>query len=80
MAEKLEEMGLSPEDFADYTGKSLETINAVINGKASITPDLATQFEIVTKIPARFWMSCQRSYDEFISKKKYKKEIEEVIA
>jgi addiction module HigA family antidote len=66
LAEKLKEMGMDPKEFARYTGKPEKTIIAVLNGKSSITPDMAVQFEHMTKIPANFWMNHQRGYDEYI--------------
>ncbi|MRG46437.1 HigA family addiction module antidote protein [Chitinophaga sp. SYP-B3965] len=70
LAEKLEEMGMGPKEFALRTGKPEKTITAVLKGDSSITADMAVQFESVTKIPANFWMNYQRGYDEFIARKK----------
>ena len=64
LVEKLEEMGMGPKEFALRTGKPEKTITAILNGGSSITPDMAVQFENVTKIPAHFWMNHQRGYDE----------------
>jgi len=79
LAEKLEEMGMGAEEFAIRTGKPEKTINAVLNGKSAITPDMAIQFENVTKIPAHFWMNSQRSYDEYLARKKYNPVLEDAI-
>ena len=68
LAEKLEEMGMNYKEFAVRTGKPERIINAVLNGKSAITPDLAVQFENVTQIPAYFWLNSQRNYDEFMEK------------
>lgn len=68
--EKLHEMNMGPKEFAIRTGKPEKTIIAVIKGDSALTPDMAVQFESVTKIPAHFWMNSQRSYDEFIARKK----------
>ena len=73
LVEKLEEMGLSGQEFAEYIGKSEAIINAVLNGKSAITTDLAVQFENVTKIPAHFWLNSQRNYDEYLANKEYMK-------
>ena len=73
LAEKLEEMGMNCKEFAGRTGKPEKTINAVLEGKIAITPDLAVQFENVTQIPVHFWLNSQRNYDEFKAKKVYKK-------
>ena len=70
LAEKLEEMNMGPKEFSIRTGKPEKTIIAVIKGDSALTPDMAVLFESVTKIPAHFWMNSQRSYDEFIARKK----------
>ena len=75
LAEKLEEMGMGPKEFAVRTGKPEKTISEILNNKSSITPEMAVQFESVTKIPARFWLNRQRSYDEYMARKKRKRMI-----
>ena len=80
LAEKLEEMEMGPKEFALRTGKPEKTIIAVLKGDSSITPDMAVQFENVTKIPANFWMNHQRGYDEYIARVKRKAVIEEAVA
>ena len=77
LSEKLEEMGMSSEDFSVFTGKSEKIINAFLNGKIPVTPDMAVQFENVTEIPVHFWLNSQRQYDEFIAMNKYEEVIEE---
>jgi HTH-type transcriptional regulator/antitoxin HigA len=75
LAEKLQEMGMSIKEFAVRTNKPEKTIIAVMNGKSSLTPDMAVSFENVTKIPARMWMNLQRAYDEYVARKKYMEEV-----
>lgn len=72
LAEKLEELGMGPKEFAIRTGKPEKTVIAIIKGKSSITPEMAVQFEHVLKIPAHFWLNMQRSYDEFIAREERK--------
>ena len=79
LAEKLEEMEMGPKEFALRTGKPEKTIIAVMKGESSITPDMAVQFENVTKIPANFWMNHQRAYDEYIAREKRKTTIDEAV-
>jgi HTH-type transcriptional regulator / antitoxin HigA len=80
LLEKLEEMGMGPKEFALRTGKPEKTITAILKGDSSITPDMAVQFENVTKIPAHFWMNHQRGYDEYIARTKRQAVIEESVA
>jgi addiction module HigA family antidote len=68
LKETLEEMKMVPKEFALRTGKPEKTIIAILSGDSSITPDMAVQFENVTRIPANFWMTHQINYDEYIAK------------
>jgi HTH-type transcriptional regulator / antitoxin HigA len=80
LAEKLEEMEMGPKEFALRTGKPEKTIIAIVSGKSSITPDMAVQFENVTRIPANFLMNHQRGYDEYIARVKRQTVIQEAMA
>ena len=79
LLEKLEEIGMGPKEFALRTGKPDKTITAILKGDSSITPDMAVQFENVTKIPAHFWMNHQQSYDEYIAREKRQAIIEQSV-
>ena len=76
LGEKLEELNMGPKEFALRSGKPEKTIIAILHGKSAITPDMAVQFENVTKIPANFWMNHQRSFDEFQARLKRQAVIE----
>lgn len=75
--EKIKEMGMSIKEFSTRVSKPGKTIIAVLNGKSSITPDMALSFEMVTRIPASLWSSHQKRYDEFIARKKRDKHLRE---
>lgn len=68
LAEKMQELGMGPKEFAVRTGKPEKTIIAILKNKSSITPEMAVQFEHVLKIPAHFWLNMQRNYDEFLAR------------
>ncbi len=68
LAEKLEELDMPRNEFALRSGKPEKTIIAILKGESSITPDMAVQFENVTRIPAHYWMNHQRLYDEYLAR------------
>ena len=68
LSEKLEEMDMTAKEFALCTGNTEAIICAILNGKSPITPEIAMQFENVTLIPAHYWMSHQKGYDEYLKK------------
>ena len=73
LGEKLEEMDISPEEFAEYADIPEKIVNAILNGKSAITPNIAAQFERVTLIPTHYWLNRQRNYDEYINRLSQKK-------
>jgi len=79
LKEKLEEIIMSSKELAIRTSKPTKTISEVINGKSSITPEMAIQFEQVLKIPASFWIQSQANYNEIIAKQKQEKDIKESV-
>ena len=68
LRDKLSEMEMSIKEFAVRTAKPEKTINAVLTGASSVTPDMAIAFEQVTRIPAHFWLNLQRSFDEYLAR------------
>ncbi len=79
LAEKLEELGWGPKEFAVRTGKPEKTIIAVLKGKSSVTPEMAVLFENVLKIPAHFWLSMQCNYDEFVAREERQEILQESV-
>jgi len=77
LREKLEELQMSPKEFAVRCNKPLKTISEVLNGKSAITPEMAVQFENVLQIPARYWLKRQYRYDEAMARNNRQEVIEE---
>ena len=72
LAEKLEEMGLDANDLAARMGYTPKAVNDILQANCRITPDSAIVLEMVTEIPAIYWLRRQMSYDEFISRERIK--------
>lgn len=66
LSEKLDEMNLSVSEFAQKTGLPAHIIQDVIDGKESVSADMAIAFELVTHIPAHMWIDSQRDYGNYI--------------
>ena len=73
LSEKLEELKLSPKEFATFTEISEETIMSILKGEASVTPEMAVLFEKILKIPASFWIKRQSNYNKYKTKEIIKK-------
>jgi addiction module HigA family antidote len=68
LAEKLEEMGLDANDLAARMGYTPKAVNDILQGNCRIMPEVAIMLEMVTEIPASFWLRSQIAYDEYLSR------------
>jgi len=68
LLETIETIGMSQADLAERTGRPKKTINEIIKGKASITPDTALQLERVLGVSASVWNNLERNYQETLSR------------
>jgi len=75
LREKLEELQMTPNEFAIRTSKPIKTISNIMTGKSSITFEMAVQFEKVLNISANFWTKKQANYNAFLAKEKYQQDI-----
>jgi len=69
LAEVLEIRTMSQSELASRTGRTAKHINEIIKGKARITPETSLQFERALGIPASFWNSRERDYNEFVARR-----------
>jgi addiction module HigA family antidote len=79
LREKLEELKMTPREFAVRTGKPEKTIHAVLSGKSSITPEMAVLFEHVLSIPAHMWLSLQSAFDEYVARSLRSRELQKSV-
>ncbi len=79
LREKLEELVMTPKEFAVRTGKPVKTISEILNAKSSITFEMAVLFEKVLNIPANFWIKKQANFNEFVAREKHNAEIEKAM-
>lgn len=63
LKEKLEEIGMSAEEFAIKTDLPVEVILNILDRKSPITSDIAVKLEKALGIPASFWINKQTNYD-----------------
>ena len=61
-------VGLTIGEAAEYLDTSRLTLSKILNGKSSITPNMALRIEYVFGGKADFWLRLQRNYD-LIAKK-----------
>jgi addiction module HigA family antidote len=59
----LEPLGLTVTDAAKALGVSRKTLSAILNGRASITPEMAVRLSIALDTSAESWLLAQMQYD-----------------
>jgi len=62
LATVLVEKGMSQAELATRIGRPQKTINEIVKGKASITPETALQLERALGVPASIWNSLEAAY------------------
>lgn len=60
--ETIEALGMTQTQLAVRTGRTLKTINEIVQGTAPITPETAIQLERVLGVPASFWNNLERNF------------------
>lgn len=69
LGNKLDEMGMSMDEFAKRIGEPEKTIQGIVRCIYSVDAGMATSLEMGTGIPAHFWLAKQKNYNEYISRK-----------
>ena len=59
----LEPLGVSVTAAAKALGVSRKTLSAIINGRASISPEMAVRLSIAFSTSAESWLTQQAQYD-----------------
>jgi HTH-type transcriptional regulator/antitoxin HigA len=62
--------GITQAELATRIGRPLKTINEIIKGKASITPDTALQLDRALNVDARVWNALEAHYQLVLAEKR----------
>ena len=62
LEEKINEMGLSTEEFALGVGVSTETLVQLFKGRLPLSRGMASRLEDATDIPADYWNRAEANY------------------
>ncbi len=64
--EEIDARGWSQEDLAEIVGRQSSVISGLINGKRSISPEIASDLASAFGTTAQFWMNLESAYQLFI--------------
>lgn len=71
LAEELEHLGVSADDFANQIGVASDLMTEILSERAPITPEIAQKISEVMKGPsASTWLVIQSDYDAWQAKKR----------
>ena len=70
---------LTQESLADALGVSRLTINQIINGRRSITADMAVRLARVLSTPAEFWLKLQMDVDLYYASQRLAGELDSLV-
>lgn len=56
-------LGLTQVALADAIGLSFQSVNAILNQRRSVTPDVALRLERLFGMEAQFWLNLQMAWD-----------------
>lgn len=71
LAEELEHLGVSADDFANQIGVASDLMTEILSERASITPEIAQKISQVLKAPgASTWLAIQADYNAWQAKKR----------
>ncbi|MFN2301246.1 MAG: HigA family addiction module antitoxin [Gammaproteobacteria bacterium] len=59
----LEPLGLTVTDAAKGLGVSRKTLSAIVNGRASVSPEMAVRLSIAFDTSSESWLNQQLQYD-----------------
>ena len=67
----LEPLGLTVGGLARSLGVTRPMLSAIINGRSSVSPEMAIRLSKAFDTSPDLWLGMQRSYDLYIAKKKF---------
>ncbi len=62
--EHIDHIGMPQAELAERLGRSIPKLNELIKGKAPITKETAIKLEYVLGVPASFWLTVERQYQD----------------
>ena len=64
IADIIDDMEISQNEFATRMGTTVETLSKLINGQANISNDLATKLSVMLGTSVEVWQNWQNTYDQ----------------
>lgn len=79
LKEWLDQENMTVRGFSDFTGIPWPIIQGIVDCKRHIPASLAIIFSLRTKIPFRYWINAQKSYNAYLTEKKANERLHQEI-
>ena len=73
LEEHLKPAGMTQTTLAEQMGVTVQTVNAIINGRRAITAEMAIKLSKALNTAPQFWMNLQTNYDLWHAERKLAK-------
>jgi len=71
--EFLKPLGVTQKEFADHIGCDVKVVNRLVNGRTSVTAEMAIRLGAALRMSPEFWLNAQQAVDIYRASKKLKK-------
>jgi len=58
-------LGMTQKELADHIGCDVSVINRLVNGRTSVSAEMALKLGATFRTPAEFWLNAQKAVDLF---------------
>jgi len=63
--EFLKPLGLTQRQLADHLGCEVKVINRIVNGRTSMTPEMALKLGAAFRTSPELWLNAQKAVDQY---------------
>lgn len=78
--EFLKPLGLTQTAFAEHLGCDVKVINRIVNGRSSVTAEMAIRLGAALGVSPQFWLNAQQAVDIYHARRKVKRLPDPVLA
>ena len=71
--EFLKPLGMTQKELADHVGCDVKVVNRIVNGRTSVTAEMAIKLGAALSMSPEFWLNAQQAVDIYHAAKKIKK-------
>ena len=71
--EFLKPLGMTQQEFADHIRCDVKVVNRIVNGRSSVTAEMAIRLGAALRMSPEFWLHAQQAVDIYRAARRLKK-------